>query len=103
MATVAPGTEPHCASASAMRFTSRTVTFSSSYTTGGEAITAGQCGLASLFAAVPMITTPAAGAAVEVSYNRATGKLQAFTSTAEVGAGTNLSALVCDVLCLGTF
>lgn len=103
MATVAPSTDPNGVSSSAVKFTVRLATFSASYTTGGEAITAASCGLATLFAVLPMITTPAAGAVTEVSYNRATGKLQAFTATAEVANATNLSALTCDLVCIGTF
>lgn len=102
MATVTAGTEPQAISPAAAKITSRLVTFSASYTTGGEAITAAQCGLVSLFAVLPTITA-VAGSVSEVAYNRATGKLQAFTTAGEVANTTNLGSLTCDLLCLGTF
>lgn len=102
MATVAPSTDPQGIASSALKFTVRAATFSNSYTTGGEAITAGQCGLASLFAVVPTVTA-VAGSVSEVVYVRSTGKLMALTTSGQVANATDLSALTCDLLCLGTF
>lgn len=78
----------------------RPVTFSSSYTTGGEAVSAGSVGLGAIYGAIATVTTPAASV-VEVFFNRTTGKLVALTAAGEVANATNLSSLVCEVFFIG--
>lgn len=102
MATIAT-TGAGTLSPSAAKFTVKLVTFSSSYATGGEAVTAADAGLQAIFAAVATSTTATAGAVAEVWYDRANSKLKAFTTTAEVGAGTNLSGVAVEVLFIGTY
>lgn len=102
MGTITPGVNPGTLSPSAAKLTFVSWAFSASYTTGGEAITAAQCGLSTLFAVVPTITG-VAGSATEVTYNRSTAKLQAFGTAGEIAAATNLAALTCDLLCIGTY
>lgn len=103
MATVASQAGAGTLSPSAAKFTTKLVTFSNSYTTGGEAVTAADAGLTTIFAAVATSTTATAGAVADVWYDRANSKLKALTTTAEVANATNLSGVVVEVLFIGTF
>lgn len=87
-------------SGSALRIVTRDITLSSSYTTGGEAVSAAQVGLGGITAAVATIKAPA-GSTTEVYYDTSTGKLKCYTATAEVANAVNLSALVCEVVFFG--
>ncbi|HEY6889216.1 MAG TPA: hypothetical protein VI300_15590, partial [Solirubrobacter sp.] len=82
------------------RFVARTVTFSASYTTGGEAVSATELGLSTIWWVLGNIKT-AAGSVVDVRWDAANGKLIAMTAAGEVANATNLSALVIDALFLG--
>lgn len=84
----------------ALRVSVKDITFSSSYASGGEAISAAQISLGRIFCAIATIKANA-GSVVDVYYNGSTGKLQAFTASGEVAAATNLSGLTCEVVFFG--
>lgn len=77
------------------------VTFSASYATGGEALTASQFGLQNVYFAIATVKVAGAGAVTAAYYDIANAKLKAFIATAEVTAATNLSAVVVQVVAFG--
>lgn len=102
MATVgSPSGRPTTFAGAGLRGTRRPITFSASYTTGGEAVTAAQVGLNSILFAVATPSTASAGAVANVVWDQANGKLKALTTTAEVANTTNLSGVTCEVLFFG--
>src|SRR4051812_17170359 len=102
MATITPpATAPDSFPLTGLRATKRTVTFSNSYTTGGEAVTAAQAGQRGIYLAIAAVTSASAGGVVNVFYNPATGNLQAFSATGEIAAATNLSGVSVDVVFIG--
>lgn len=102
MATVAPSTAvTNQIVGPALRISVRDVTLSSSYTTGGEAITAAQFGIGAIFFCVCTVKTPAATSCTEVLYDASTGKIKCNGPTGEVANTTNLSALVVEVVAFG--
>jgi hypothetical protein len=74
-----------------------TITFDSSYPTGGEDLLAADLGLSQVHGLVPMI-----GSGYNFQFNQSTGKLLAFNGTSQIANSTNLSTLVVDVLAIGT-
>jgi len=82
-----------------------TVTFSNSYTTGGESLAAkdltGNPTNARVDAVIPTIRSASAGAVANVAFDYAASKLKAFTATGEVANGTNLSGVTVDLLVFG--
>ena len=76
-------------------------TFSTSYTTGGEALTVP--GFTTIDAVIVTATAQPGAAAGSYIWNSATGKIQAFVSTtgAEVAATTNLSTYTLQLLVFG--
>lgn len=79
----------------------RTVTFSNSYTTGGEAITAAQVGLTAIYYAFAVVSAATAAAVANIRWDPANGKFMAFTTTAQVSNTTDLSAISFDAVFLG--
>lgn len=78
------------------------ITFDSSYTTGGEDITPQQLGFRnSLSYFSSGVARNATTASLDVRHNRTVGKIQAFTSNAEVASTTDLSAYVVRVFAIG--
>lgn len=95
---IGPTTTPRTlASTLAMRI----VTFSSSYSSGGEAIAPGQVGLKGISGALCNVTSASAGGVANAAFNASTGKTQAFATAAEVSAATNLSGVTVDCYCFG--
>lgn len=81
------------------RFVVSTITFDSSYPTGGEAFTASDLGLGT----VDFITFAGNGAN-DVVWDRANNKLKVFVASTgvEVANATNLSTLAVDVFAVGS-
>lgn len=79
------------------------VTFDSSYPTGGEAVTPADFGLDTIDFAICNITAVGGTVnVVEVCYDRANKKLMAFDeSPAEVANGASLATLVVQVVAFG--
>lgn len=77
------------------------VTFSSSYPTGGEALTAAQFGLQNVYFAIATVKTAGTGSVTAAYYDIANAKLKAFVAAAEVTNATNISAVTVQVVAFG--
>lgn len=74
-----------------------TITFDSSYTTGGEDITAADFGLGEVYGLIPMAGAPG----YTFQFIASTGKLLAFNGTTQIAGAVNLSTLAVDFLAIG--
>jgi len=78
----------------------KTVTFDSSYATGGESLLPGDLGLSEIHAV--LVSVQSGGTPTEVQYNYTTRTLVALRGAmVEVAAATDLSALVVRVVVIG--
>lgn len=82
------------------------VTFDSSYpnagNTMGEPLTHAQLGLNKVAYASARVSTAGAGAVVNVYYDEANQVLHAYTASAQVADGTDLSAVSAQIIAFGT-
>lgn len=92
------------------RFVVTTVTFDSSYPTGGESLTAADLGLVSIDAVLPCAAVNATPVAVVTTYDKTNSKLLAFqadgaasglASLAQVANTTDLSAFSTVICVIG--
>jgi hypothetical protein len=83
------------------KVTINTVVLDSSYPTGGSPLTPAQLGLTVVLFVIASMQTVGAGGVSEVSYNSATSKLQAWSSTAEIANATVLSANTAQIVAFG--
>ena len=74
-----------------------TITFDSSYNTGGEDITAADFGLGEVYGLIPMAGSPG----YTFQFIASTGKLLAFNGTTQIAGAVNLSTLAVDFLAIG--
>lgn len=84
------------------KITCTEVTFDSSYPTGGEPTTFGDLGLSNVVFAICQIKVPGGTATAACDYDVTNQKIVAYNTTAQVGSGVDLSALVVKVLAFGT-
>ena len=75
-----------------------TITFDSSYPTGGEDLTAADLGLTQVFGIIPMLGI----GGYTFSFVQSTGKLLAYNGTTQIANAANLSTVVVDILAIGT-
>lgn len=89
-------------SSGSFRVTVTDVTMDASYPTGGLAVTKAQLGLNTvIFAQASIVTTAAAGAAVDAVYDVANQKVKLIAAAAEVANAANTTGLVVRVTALG--
>lgn len=75
--------------------------FSTSYATGGEAITPAQFGLQTIAFADASVKVAGTGSVTAVHYNVPTGKLLAYTAAAQVANTTDLSGVTIRIVAYG--
>lgn len=84
------------------RFVVTDVVLDSSYPTGGYAITPVQLGLGKVNHGISVVKVAGANGPVHVYYSPSTGKLLAYSATAEISNAVDLSAVTVQVTAHGS-